>query len=65
MNLVALELFADAVGPRQQIQDIRGGFQVDQPEGLVAGDLPAAEDPLAEPGNSGVMVCVNRLRCHG
>jgi len=65
MNLVALELFADAVGPRQQIQDIRGGFQVEQPEGLVAGDLPAAEDPLAEPGNSGVMVCVNRLRCHG
>ena len=27
MNLVALEMFADAIGPRQQIQDVGGSFE--------------------------------------
>jgi hypothetical protein len=31
MNFVALELFADAVGPRQQIQNVGGGFEVEKP----------------------------------
>ena len=65
MNLVALELFADAVGPRQQIKDVGGGFEVDEPERLVAGDLSAVQHPLAERGNPVMILRVNQFCCHG
>ena len=65
MDFVALELFADAVGPRQQIQNVGGGFEVDEPQRLVAGNCSAAQNPLAEFGDFAVIFCVNQFCCHG
>ena len=58
VDLVALEIFADAVGPGQQIQNVGGRFEIEQPQRLVAGDLSAAQNPFAERGN----VCRDFLR---
>ena len=59
MNLVALELFANAVGPRQQIQNVGGRFEIEEPRRLVAGDVSAAEHALAERGKFLVSCRVN------
>ena len=65
VNLVALELFADAVRPRQQIENVGGGFEIEEPRRFVAGDVSAAQNPLAEGGEFLVIGRVNRCRCHG
>ena len=65
MNLVALELFTDAVGPRQQIEDVSGGFEVDEPVRLIAGNVPAAQNSFTERGKFLVICRVNRFCCHG
>ena len=51
MNLVALEMFADAVGPGHQIENVRCGFKAEQSERLLAGDLAAVEDARCQVGN--------------
>ena len=50
MNLVALKLFADAVRPREQVKNVGGSFEVNEPRRLVAGDFAAVQDALAEDG---------------
>jgi hypothetical protein len=65
VNLVAFEMLADAVGPGQQVQNVGGGFQVQQPLRLVAGDVATAEHALAEFGNPAMLGHVNGLCCHG
>ena len=52
MNLVALEMFADAVGPREQIHNVGVGLDMGQLDRLVAGDFPSIENPLAQLGNT-------------
>ena len=52
MNLVALELFADAVGPREQVHDVGVVLDAGQLDRLVAGDFSAVENPLAQLGNT-------------
>ena len=51
MDFVALEIFADAVGPRQQIENVGGIFEMEQPQRLVAGDVAAVQNAFAESGN--------------
>ena len=51
MNLVALEMFADAVGPREQVHNVGVGLDMGQLDRLVAGDLSAVENPLTQLGN--------------
>ena len=65
VNLVALEALADAVRPGHQIEDVGGGFQVKEPGRLLAGDVAAAQNALAERGEFEPGICVNLCRCHG
>jgi len=65
MNLIALELFTDAVCPRQQIQDVGGRFQIKKPRRLLTGNLAAAQNMLAEDGKFLMIARVNRFRYHG
>jgi len=44
VDFVALEFFADAIGPRQQIENVGGRFEVDEPQRLVARNLSAAQN---------------------
>ena len=41
MDFVALEFFPDAVGPGQQIKNVGGVFEVEQPQRFVAGNRSA------------------------
>ena len=52
MNLVALELFADAVGPCEQIHNVGIVLDAGQFNRFVAGDFSAIENPLAQLGNT-------------
>ena len=52
MNLVALVLLADAVGPREQVHDIGVRLNVCQLKRIVAGYFSAVENPLAQFGNT-------------
>ena len=65
MNLVALELLADAIRPRQQIQNIGGVFEIKKPRRLVAGNVSAAQNPFAERGDLAVIIRVNHFHYHG
>jgi len=65
MNLVALELFADTIRPRQQIQNVGGRFQIEKPQRFVTGDLATAQDTLAEDGKFPAITCVNWFSRHG
>jgi hypothetical protein len=42
MDFVALEMFSDAVRPRQQIKNVGGRFEIEEPQRIVARDLSAA-----------------------
>ena len=64
VDFVALEMFADAVGPRQQIQNVGGGLEVEQEQRLGAREFAAGEHPLAQGGNPSVICDVNRLGSH-
>jgi hypothetical protein len=44
-------MFADAIRPREQIQNVGGRFEVEQKLRFVASDAAAVEDALAERGN--------------
>jgi hypothetical protein len=48
VNLVSLEVFADAVGPGEQIKDVRCPFQFKEPPGLVTSNVSAVHDALAK-----------------
>ena len=65
MNLVALELFANAVGPGKQVENIGRRFEIEEPQCFIAGNMSAAQNPLAEFGNFAVEVCVNQFGYHG
>ena len=65
MDLVALEMFAQAVGAGHEIEDVGGGFQAEKPGGLGAGDFAAAQDPAGEFGNLLGNGCVNQAGTHG
>jgi len=64
VNFVALEMFADAIGPRQEIENVGGRFEIEQPRRFVAGDVAAAEDALAEDGKPFVISRVNSCSHH-
>lgn len=48
MNFVSLEVFADAIGPREQINDVRRAFEVEQPLAFGAGDVSTVEHSPAK-----------------
>ena len=64
MNLVALELFANAVGPREEVQNVGGAFEMNQPQGFIAGDMAAPQNSFAQEGDLAMIVCVNLFRTH-
>ena len=45
-------MFADAVGPREQVHNVGVGLDMGQLDRLIAGDLSAVENPLAQLGNT-------------
>ena len=59
MNLVAFEPLANPVGPGQQIENVRGRFQIEQVQRLLASDGAAAQHPLAKQGDEVVVGRVN------
>ncbi len=59
MDFVAFELFAYAVRPREQIQNVGGRFEIEEPQCLVAGNLAATQNTLAEFGDFVVRGRVN------
>ena len=65
MNLVPLELLADAVGPRHQLEDVGGVLQAEEPQRLVAVNAPAVEDALPQFGKAFVFRRVKRVQSHG
>ena len=52
MNLVTLEMFSDAIGPREQVHDIGVRLNVCQLKRIVTGYFSAVENPLAQFGNT-------------
>ena len=64
MNLVALVLFADAIRPREQIQDVCRSFEIEEEQCFVARDTTTAENPFAEVGNALMVCCVNSYSSH-
>jgi hypothetical protein len=52
MNLVALELLANAIAPRKQCVDVGGIFQLEKKHRLLATDHFTGQNPLAQLGNS-------------
>jgi hypothetical protein len=65
MDFVALELFADAVSPREQIQNVGGRFEIEEPRRFVARNVTGAQNPFAEGGKFLVNRRVNLFRRHG
>ena len=65
MNLVALEGFANAVGPRQQVENIGRSFEVEEFQRLLAGEVAAAQHPLTQGGDALAGRVVNCLADHG
>jgi len=65
MDFVAFELFADAIGPGQQIQNVGRRFKIEEPERVVAGNVPAGQNTFAEFGEPEVIFSVNRFSRHG
>jgi hypothetical protein len=43
VDLVALELLADAVGGGEQVMDVGAGFCLDEPDSLISGEAAAVE----------------------
>jgi hypothetical protein len=48
VNLIAFEVFADAVGASHQIENVGGVCEFETPQCVFAGDLLAVEDGLSE-----------------
>src|SRR5208282_5196223 len=44
VDFVALEMFADAIGPGKQIKNVRGSFETEEPQRFFAGDEAAAQN---------------------
>jgi hypothetical protein len=59
VNLVALEMFANAIGPGKEIENVRGTFQIKKPERLLSRNLAAADYALAEFADPAVCRHVN------
>jgi len=65
VNFVALEFYADAVGPREQVKNVGGVLEIEKKQRLVAGDMPTTQNASAESGDARVIGCVNQFRYHG
>jgi hypothetical protein len=65
MDFVSLEFFANAIGPREQVKNVRGGFELEKPQRFIACDGPAVQNALAERGDTLVICCVNQFLHHG
>ena len=65
MDLVALVVFANAIRPRHQVENVGGGFKVKQKQRLLARNGAAIQYPLPQFGNSAMVCHVNLLFSHG
>ena len=52
MNLVALVMFADAIGLREQVHDVGVRLDVDQLQRLITADLATFQDALPHLGDT-------------
>ena len=52
MNLVALEMFADAIGPSHEIKDVGGAFEGEEPVGFRAVKVAAVENAPPQCGQA-------------
>ena len=52
MNLVALVMFADSIGPREQIHDVGVRLDVDQLQRLITANLTTFQDALPHLGDT-------------
>jgi hypothetical protein len=65
MNLVPLEMLAKAIGPRHEVENIGGAFEIKQPEGVFAGNLFPTQRAQCQVGYPCMITCVNQLSDHG
>ena len=65
MNLVPFEMLAEAVRPGHEVENIGGGIEIEQREGLRAGNVFPAEHASRQLGNGVVNICVNQCSGHG
>ena len=65
MDFIALEFFAQAVRPRQEVENIRRTFEIQQPQRLIACDLAAVQNPLSQFRDARAVACVKHMCRHG
>jgi hypothetical protein len=65
VNFVAFEMFANAIRPGQQIQNVGGRFQVEKPRCLFARNLTAMQHAPAQSRDCFVIARVNNACGHG
>ena len=65
VDFVAFEFLAQAVRPREQIENVGAVFEIKEPQRLVARDAPAAQNPLSQIRDAHVIICVKHLCRHG
>jgi hypothetical protein len=65
VDFVAFEFFAQAVRPREQIENVGVVFEIKEPQRLVARDAPAVQNPLSQIRDARVIACVKHLCRHG
>jgi hypothetical protein len=65
VDFVALEFFAKAIRPREQIENIRRVFEVEKRQSLIARDVPAVQNPLPQFSDVRLVACVKHLCRHG
>jgi len=64
VDLIAFELFPDAIRPRKQVKYVRRTLQLEQFQGFLARELAAAQHTFAKLGYSLVNLHVNVRRSH-
>jgi hypothetical protein len=65
VNLVAFEMFPDAIGPGQQVMDVGGTLEIKEPKRFGSRKFASFQDPLAKFGQALAPSCVNLSAKHG
>ena len=65
MNLVAFEMFADAIRPGHQTQNVSRALQIEKPFAFGRCDLTAVQHPLAQVRDAREIATVNGFQTHG